>query len=101
MSEVVIWGEREIPIGSFLLSANSPRHCSRRKDHQDDKHCLHPANQSEATGIPGIDLDAVRHKNKELVTIKGANHYYFNQPDKARILIDEDDKPAGAAGRAD
>lgn len=29
-------------------------------------------------------FDAVRHKNKELVTIKGANHYYFNQPDKAR-----------------
>lgn len=28
--------------------------------------------------------DAVSHQDKELVTIKGANHYYFNQPDKAR-----------------
>ncbi len=28
--------------------------------------------------------DAIRHGDKELVTIQGANHYYFNQPDKAR-----------------
>jgi len=30
-----------------------------------------------------ILFDSIRHNNKELVTIKGANHYYFNQPDKA------------------
>lgn len=28
--------------------------------------------------------DAIPHSRKELVTIKGANHYYFGQPDKAR-----------------
>ncbi len=37
-------------------------------------------------------FDAVRHSNKQLVTIQGANHYYFNQPDKAneaaRVCVD-------------
>ena len=28
--------------------------------------------------------DAISHNDRELVTIQGANHYYFNQPDKAR-----------------
>jgi len=28
--------------------------------------------------------DSIRHDRKEMVTIKGANHYYFGQPDKAR-----------------
>lgn len=29
-------------------------------------------------------FDSVRHTRKEAVTIAGANHYYFGQPDKAR-----------------
>jgi len=29
-------------------------------------------------------FDAIRHDRKQLVTIAGANHYYFGQPDKAQ-----------------